>query len=145
MSDQQNKAIVQRYFDDVRNQRNRASVSQIFADDVAIHVDTPWGDKIVRGIGPIHQALQAYLIAFPDLQFVIEDQIAEGDKVATHWRARGTHNGALLGHAPTGKQVLFGGTDIFRIANGRIAEGWTHYDRLVILQQIGAIPSPRQG
>lgn len=50
-----------------------------------------------------------------------------------------------MGYAPTGKAVSFGGIDIFRIANGKIAEGWTHYDRLVILQQIGAVAPTSHG
>jgi steroid delta-isomerase-like uncharacterized protein len=142
MSDQDNKAIVQRYFEDVRNRQDAAVASQIFSTDVVIHVDTPQGSEAVRGIATIRQALQPYLVAFPDLRFTIEDQIAEGDRVATRWTARGTHQGTLMGHAATGKSVSFGGTDIFRIANGKIVEGWAHYDRLVILQQIGAVDQP---
>jgi steroid delta-isomerase-like uncharacterized protein len=142
MSDQDNKAIVQRYFEDVRNRRDAAVASQVFSPDVVIHVDTPQGSEDVRGIAAIRQALQPYLVAFPDLRFTIEDQIVEGDRVATRWTARGTHRGTLMGHAATGKSVFFGGTDIFRIANGKIVEGWAHYDRLVILQQIGAVDQP---
>ena len=59
----------------------------------------------------------------------------------------GTHRGTLHGVPATGKRVVFGGTDIFRVADGRIAEGWSNYDRLSILQQIGAVPGsgPGQG
>jgi predicted ester cyclase len=96
----------------------------------------------VRGIAAIRQTLQPYLIAFPDRRFTIEGQIAEADRVATRWTAQGTHQGPLMGHAATGRPVSFGGTDIFRIANGKIVEGWAHYDRFVILPQIGAVPAP---
>jgi steroid delta-isomerase-like uncharacterized protein len=145
MSDQDNKAIVRRYFEDVRNRRDVAAVNQIFSSDIVVYVDTPAGAEAVRGAEAIRQALQPYLVAFPDLRFTIEDQIAEGDRVATRWTARGTHRGPLMGHAATGRSVSFGGTDIFRLADGKIVEGWAHYDRLVILQQLGAAPALHPG
>ncbi len=145
MSDQDGKALVRRYFEEIRNQRKRDVSSQIFADDVAVHVDTLQGPETYRGARAIHEALETYLAVFPDLRFTVEDELAEADRVMTRWRAQGTHRGDLMGHAATGRTVTFGGIDVYRIANGKIAEGWTSYDRLVILQQVGGAPTPRQG
>jgi steroid delta-isomerase-like uncharacterized protein len=143
MPAQDNKALVRQYFEEVRNQHRREAADALFAADVAVHIDTPVGTDTVRGIRGIQEALAPYLAAFPDLRFTIADQLAEADRVMTRWQAQGTHQGPLLGHAATGRRVTFGGIDVFRVADGRITEGWTSYDRLVILQQIGAVPGPQ--
>lgn len=145
MPEQDNKALIRRYFEEVRNLRHGGVASEIFAPDVVVHVDTPAGSEAIRGVSAIRQTLTAYLRAFPDLRFTIEDQLAEGDRVATRWQARGTHQGELMGVAATSKSVAFGGIDVYRVVGGKIAEGWTSYDRLVVLQQIGAAPIPPRG
>jgi steroid delta-isomerase-like uncharacterized protein len=82
-----------------------------------------------------------YRSAFPEVHIEIEDQIAEGDKVASRWVARGTHEGDLMGLPPSGKQVTVVGMTIDRVAEGKVAETWDSYDALGMMQQIGAIPS----
>jgi predicted ester cyclase len=79
--------------------------------------------------------------AFPDLHQTIEEQIAEGDKVAYRWTARGTHLGELMGIAPTGNRVMFTGISIAHLAEGKIEEIWENYDALGMMQQLGVIPS----
>ena len=81
----------------------------------------------------------------PDLQVTIEELVAEGDKVAVRRSYAGTHRGELLGISPTGKQVRIGGISIFRLAGGKIAEHWEQLDRLALMQQLGALPTPGQG
>ena len=83
-------------------------------------------------------------VAFPDLHQTIEEQIAEGDKVAYRWTARGTHQGELMGLAPTGNRVLFTGISIARLSEGKIEEIWENYNALGMMQQIGAVPSPEE-
>ena len=72
------------------------------------------------------------------------DLARRGDRVATRWRARGTHQGELMGVAPTGNRVEITGIQISRISGGKIAEEWVNYDAMSMMQQIGAIPSPGQ-
>ncbi len=81
-----------------------------------------------------------YRSAFPDTQITIEDQLAEGDMVATRWTARGTHQGELMGVPPSGNRVEVAGITISRIEGGKIEEDWDNYDALGMMQQIGAIP-----
>ena len=72
-------------------------------------------DELVVGGGladHIKQAITTYRAAFPDLQFTIEDVIAEGDKVVNRWTARGTLRGELAGAPPSGEQVMFAGISI---------------------------------
>ena len=66
--------------------------------------------------------------AFPDLNVTLEDVIAEGDKVVTRWTIRGTHQGELMGIAPTEEQIALKGITIHRIEADKIAEEWERYD-----------------
>ena len=81
---------------------------------------------------------------FPDVVSTIEDLIAEGDKVAAHWRSRATHQGDYMGIAPSGKEVEFTGISFYRIEGGKIAQSWNIEDRLGLMRQIGAFPEPEQ-
>jgi predicted ester cyclase len=74
----------------------------------------------------------------------VEDLVAEGDKVAARVTVRGTHRGAFLGLAPTGKAVTQTGIDIVRVAGGKAVERWGSFDELGLLQQLGALPAPGQ-
>jgi predicted ester cyclase len=80
-----------------------------------------------------------YRSALPDRRVSIEDQIAEGEMVVTRWRARGTHQGELMGNAPTGNQASVRGILVDRISRGKIEEEWADYDTLHLMQQIGAV------
>ncbi len=70
------------------------------------------------------QILAAFRSAFPNLHLTTEDVVAEGDKVVSRWTARGTHQGDLMGIAPTGNRVTIKGIDVLRTAEGRIVERW---------------------
>ena len=72
----------------------------------------------------------------------MEDQIADGDKVASRWIARGTNTGAFMGMPPTGKQVTIAGMLIVRVAGGKMVESWVNFDALGMLQQLGVVPAP---
>ena len=80
-----------------------------------------------------------YRQAFPDFRFTVEDQLAEGDRVATRWTWQGTHSGEFMGAAPTGKEVKITGMTIHWLRNGKIQEGWFNWDFLVELRQIGVV------
>jgi steroid delta-isomerase-like uncharacterized protein len=93
-------------------------------------------------LGPsaVKEFVSGYLAAFPDASITIEEQLAEGDLVATRWTASGTHKGDLMGIAPTGKQVTVTGITISRVEGGQLVEEWSNWDTLGLLQQLGAIP-----
>jgi len=96
----------------------------------------------IRGPDGVREQAQGYRSAFPDVQITVEDQIADGERVATRWTARGTHKGELFGIAPTGKQVTITGMTIDRFAGGKIVESWDNWDALGLMQQIGAVQEP---
>jgi steroid delta-isomerase-like uncharacterized protein len=93
------------------------------------------------GYEAYREEISAYRAAFPDLRYTVEDQLAEGDLVASRWTVRGTHRGELMGIAPTGKEIGLTGITIQRFANGKIAEEWWNWDTLGLMQQLGAIPA----
>jgi steroid delta-isomerase-like uncharacterized protein len=88
-----------------------------------------------------HKAfMSALLMAFPDSSFIVDDVIAEGNKVAVRHRLQGTHQAELQGVPPTGRQVEVGAIVIFRIENGMIAEAWLNADIMGMMQQLGVVP-----
>ena len=79
---------------------------------------------------------------FPDMRLVVEDVVAQGDRVAVRWTFVGTHEGEFFGSPPTGARVRMSAIEINRVVDGKIAEHWVELDQLGMLQQVGAIPSP---
>ena len=113
---------------------------EIFAPDFVQYGADP--DQ-VSGVEELRQFFVMMRSGFPDFQVTIEDLFAaEGEKVVLRFTFRGTHQGEFMGVAPTGKRVTMAGIDIFRIADGKIAELWNQEDVLVMMRQIGAIPKP---
>jgi predicted ester cyclase len=72
----------------------------------------------------------------------VEDQVAEGDTVATRWRAHGTHGGPIGGLPPTGREFTIDGVTIERFEAGRIVEVWVARDELRLMRQLGVVPQP---
>jgi predicted ester cyclase len=90
----------------------------------------------------LKQAFDRFLAAQPDGYHVIEDVVAEGDKVMTRLSAYGTQTGELFGIPPTGKQISMTGIAIHRISNGKIVEHWSELDNLGLMQQLGEVLPP---
>ncbi len=137
MSTEQNKAITRRLFEEILNKGNLALVDELFSSNYVLH--TPTGP--IHGVEGYKQFVNMYLSAFPDLQFTIEDLIADQDKVVARWTGTGTHQGSLIGIPPTGKRATVTGISINRFENGKFFEGWLDFDALGMLQQLGVIPA----
>ena len=145
MSAEYNKAIVRRWYQEIFAQGNLALSDEICAADYLNHDPSAPPGGWPRGPEGTKAIVATYRGAFPDVQFTIEDQVAEGDKVVTRWTGRGTHTGPLMGMPPTGKSMTVTGISIERIADGKIAETWVNFDALGMLQQLGVAPVPAQG
>ena len=113
-------------------------VLQLVGDDYVGHVSG--SPAPLRGKDGFREFVTTYLTAFPDGAITVDDQIAEGELVATRWTGRGTNTGELLGMPPTGKQVTIEGISYARIADGQARGAWITWDTLAMLQQLGAIP-----
>ena len=140
---EENKALARRFLEEAFNKGNLGVADEIVASDYVLH--DPAIPEEVSGPEGVKQFVQMYRSAFPDTQITVEEQIAEGDEVVTRWTGWGTHQGELMGIPPSGNQVEVPGITISRISGGKIAEDWTNYDTLGLMQQIGAVPSPEAG
>jgi steroid delta-isomerase-like uncharacterized protein len=138
MSTEQNKALIQQYME-LMNQHNLDAAFANLSPHVIAH-NTPPGTP--EGIEGVKQFFTMLYDAFPDLQAVLEDIIAEGDRVVIRFTVRGTHTTEFMGASPTGKQVAWGVITIHRIADGKIAEVWNESDMMGMMQQLGLVPPP---
>jgi steroid delta-isomerase-like uncharacterized protein len=111
---------------------------ELVADDYVGHV--PGVPEPIRGKDGFREFVNSYLAGFPDGTITVDDQIAEGEFVATRWTGRGTNTGELMGMAPTGKQVTVEGITYSRIADGKARQAWLIWDTLAMMQQLGAVP-----
>jgi len=134
MSQEENKAIVRRFFEEAWNRQNMDVIDEIFASTVVFN-----GQSVTRDA--LKQTLAGRRAAFPDIQVTVDDQVAEGEKVSTRRTWRATHRGPYRGVAPTGKQVKWTQISVVRFSQSRIVEDWAVADELSILQQLGALPT----
>src|SRR5919112_417354 len=130
---EENKAIFRRYAEEVGNQQNFEIVDEIFERYISHQPD---GSTLVRGPEDVKRFHREYHSAFPDFHINIEDQIAEGDKVVSHYTIRGTHQGDFRGMAPSGKEIEIKGVTTFRFSpEGKVVETWDSYDQLSLMRQ----------
>jgi steroid delta-isomerase-like uncharacterized protein len=134
-----NEAVVRRVETAV-NDRDDRLLSEIFAEDFAVHYHG--GREERRGLEEYRDYLKERYEAFPDLTIDFEQVVAAGDVVAVRYTARGTHEGAFAGVEPTGETVDFSGMRIVLVEGGKITEAWGQRDDLGILTQLGAVDPP---
>ena len=135
---EENKALMRRWIEEGHNKRNLTVADEV-CDPAFVWRLAPVGE--IRGPEALKEMVKSIHTAFPNWQVTVEEQIAEGDMVATRKRATGTHQGEFMGIAPTGKQVTTSTISISRIAGGKIVEGWEVWDAHGMLQQLGATPA----
>jgi len=96
----------------------------------------------VEGVGNLVGVLRGFLAAFPDLHAPEQDIVAAGQAVALRFVVEGTHQGNMFGLAPTGRRVRWDAADVYRLADGVIAEEWAADDATALLHQLGAYTPP---
>jgi len=125
-----NKAVVRNYAKE-EDQGSKDFVDKYVDPDFVFHY--PNGAQL-KGIDKLKNSVKSFQSALPDGNHQIEDQLAEGDKVATRYTWTGTHKGIYMGIEPTGKQLKFTMLEICQIKNGKIIEGWIEFDPSVFNQ-----------
>jgi predicted ester cyclase len=142
MSIAANKAVVQRFAEQMLSQHQLGVAADLFTPDFVDHdADDP--DGRVSGVDGAMAEVGVYVTAFPDMRVDIDALLAEGDLVFMRARLRGTHRGELPGGlAATGQPVDVWAWQTFRLVDGKIAEAWLNIDRLRLMQQLGALPLP---
>jgi steroid delta-isomerase-like uncharacterized protein len=139
VSAEANAAAAKRVVDEGFNQGRLEVIDELCSPDVVSH--DPAEPEDVRGIEAHRERIRAYRTAISDLEVLVEDIVANGDRVATRWRARGTNDGELMGMSPTGKHVEITGMSIDRFdADGKIVETWDQWDNAGFMVQLGLAP-----
>ncbi len=119
-SNSKNKALMRRVYEEMWNQGKPALAAEIFAQ--------PEG---------VARFVSQFLTSFPDLQHTVEEMIAEDDRVAARFSARGTHSSAWMRFAATGKSIHYTGVTWARIAGNQIIEHHTWWDKASLIEQMG--------
>ena len=137
MSTEQNKAVARRFLD-ASAAGDPATFKDLLSPDFVAHLATgPQNSEVFL------QHNNVFTMAFSDRHFTVKDQVAEGDKVVTRATWWGTHSGNFQGLPPTGKQIAINAILIERIKYGQIAEHWSKFDQLSMMQQLGLVPPPQ--
>ena len=127
--------------EEVWEKQNISAIDKYVAADVVNHDAAPGTDAGIEGF---REFARMVFSAVPDFELTVHEYIAEGDRVATRWTARGTHAGELLGIPGTGKELEVTGMTVDRLADGKVVERWGESDQMGMMQQMGVIPAPEQ-
>ena len=124
---EQNKEVVVRYYEQVINGRDLDAVGDYFADE-----------RIVEGV---RRGCFSYFTAFPDMHVVLDEFIAEDDRVFLRSTLTGTHDGEYKGIPPTGRHVATECAEVFRIADGKFAGYWCLTNVAGLMRQLTEEPA----
>lgn len=138
MSENANKRIVRRLYEEVGNEGRLEVLDQIAWADHIEHNPFPGQ---AQGVDGLKQRVSMIRAAF-NPTFTIEHILADGDRVAVMWTNHGKHVGQWFGFEPTGVSVTAHGVDIHLLRDGRLAEHWDVVDVSDFLMAVGAIPTP---
>lgn len=130
-----NKEIAHRFMDECWNLGKMDSLREMVAEDCRIH--DPVFPSLTSGAGNIARHISMCRNGFPDMNFTIDDTIAERNEVVIHWTAHGTHRGDFLGMRPTNHNATVSGTSIFRIDDCMIVEMWADWNLMTLMNQLG--------
>lgn len=134
---EENKQLLRRWFDEVWNKGRADAIDEMFDENGIAHGLSDDPSRPIKGPGDFKPFHTVFRQAFPNMIIVIEDMVAEGDKVAARCSVRGKHEGDFPGRAATQAPVEFNGITIVRIDNGKIVEAWNNFDFMTMNKQIG--------
>jgi steroid delta-isomerase-like uncharacterized protein len=138
----ESETILRRWFAEVWNSRELDRIQELWAPNGIAYGLAEGGADDVHGPEEFRRFIESMLGQFDDFQIHVEDVIADGDKVAARWVARGSYRGAALAPGvPGGQPVRMTGMTMARVANGQIVEGWNNWDIMGMMQQLGGPPA----
>ena len=136
---EENKRIVRAFIEAAFNQHQPARAAEYMTSDIKWHGGTL---GTVEGRENFAGLIGAIVSALPDLRNIEQDVIAERDIVSVRAVVEGTHKGDLLGIPASGKHVRWDAVDVYRVADGKIAEEWAADDLLAFVYGVGAYTPP---
>ena len=136
---EENKELLRRWFEEVWNKGRAEAIDEMFAENGIAHglADDP--SNPIKGPMDFRSFHAMFRQAFPNMIIVVEDLIAEGDKVAARCSVRGKHEGDFMGRAASQSPVEFTGMTIVRIDKGKIVEAWNNFDFMRMNRQLGLL------
>jgi steroid delta-isomerase-like uncharacterized protein len=134
-----NSAVTERFVDEVINQGRLEIADEIVALDF-VELDPLPGQQ--QGREGLKEVIAMMRSAFPDIHWVVEEVVEEGEKVVSRFTWTGTHKGMFLGVPATGKSVKVNGMVIDRVVGGKMTDSRILMDSLGMMQQLGVIPAP---
>jgi steroid delta-isomerase-like uncharacterized protein len=136
MAAAENKAVLTSFVEEVINQGQLERVDDLVAVDF-VEVDPLPGQQ--QGREGLKQVISAFRAAFPDIHWVIEEMVGEGDKVFSRFTWHGTHRGEFFGVPATGKQITMQGMVVDRVLAGKMVESRILMDGLSMMRQLGVV------
>ena len=136
---EENKQLVRRWFEEVWNNGRADAIDEMFDDNGIAHGLSDDPANPITGPANFNPFHAVFREAFSNMMIVVEDMVAEGDKVAARCSVRARHEGDFLGKAASQSPVEFTGMTIVRIANGKIVEAWNNFDFMTLHRQVRLI------
>ena len=137
MTVETNKSVIRRFTEFVNTASERLA-KELVAPEAVLHVSGR--TERIRGPAGYLATIAMMRRGFPDINWTLEEMIAEGDKVAARFTLRGTHRGSFYGVPATGETIQVQAMAFYRLSSGQIVEEYGERDVLGMLQQIGAAP-----
>jgi steroid delta-isomerase-like uncharacterized protein len=137
MSIEANKLAMRRFTEFI-NTADQNLGEELIVEDAQFWV--PGRPESMRGLAGYMNVLGMMRSGFSDVQWSLEETIAEGDKIAARFTMRGTHDGTFFGVPATGRKIEIRAMNFYRLAGGKFVEEYGQPDLLGLLQQIGAVP-----
>lgn len=149
MTDERNKELVRRHFEQIWNHRNLSACEELMAKDFVEHAAAPFADSppgAVDGPQAMRGTVEWLVSQFPDIHMTIEALVADGDIVVARVTSEGTNTGKLNGFLPpSGKRFRAQQSHWFRVQDDKLAEHWATRDDLASMLQLGIVTPPRLG
>lgn len=136
---EENKQLIRRWFEEVWNRGRADAIEEMLAENGVVHGLSDDPSQPITGPREFRPFHTLFREAFPNMTVVVEDTIAEGDKVAARCSVRAEHEGEFLGKEATQYPVEFTGIAIVRIEKGMIVEAWNNFDFMRLHKQVGLI------
>ncbi len=133
-----NKQVMNRFVEFI-NTASEKLAEELISSKAIFYV--PGSPEPMRGPAGYLAIIRIMRGGFPDIQWTLEEMVAEGDKVAARFTMRGTHRGTFFGVPATGKPIEVKAMNFYRFAEGQIIEEYGMPDMLELLQQIDAVPA----
>ena len=127
-----NREVARRAIEEVCARGDYAKAPQFYSERFHDHVNS----LEYHGLEGVRQSVELYRSIFPDLEIKVEEQVVEGDRVASRWTARGTNRG---------RRVTLRGITISRFEDGKIVEDFGYSDTVDLLRQLGPVRVVRVG